>query len=167
MRRSKAMSIVALMASCLCGCAAKEAVTASMAQTRMVGLTQSDVRMCAGLPTGTTSDPRGDIWMYEHGGTTPGGLSAPGVPVPMPWGVGVIGISTDGYCRAQVRFVNGRVAEVAYAGATDIGAARNAFCAPIIRSCLSYKESGPNAPAPAPTTPAPPPARAAAQATKK
>ena len=148
---ARAVALIGLLAVTLCGCAAQEARNAYLGRTQLVGLSQSDVRMCAGFPTGTAEDRRSEIWTYEHGGTTPGGLTTPALPLMMPWGPSSVGVATDGYCRVQLRFVKDRVAEVEYAGATDVGAARNAFCSPIIRTCLSYKESGPK--------PAPPPSR--------
>lgn len=124
----------------LSGCGAHEARLASLARFRLAGLSQSDIRMCAGMPGGVAPDGRAEIWMYEHGGTTPGGMVAPGLSVPTPTGPVSVGVATDGYCRVQIRFVEGKVVEVDYAGQTSIGAARDAFCAPIVQSCLWRKE---------------------------
>ena len=154
LRNLRAAALIGLGAGTLCGCAAQEARNAYLGRTQLVGLSQSDIRMCAGLPTGTAEDRRGEIWTYEHGGTTPGGLTTPALPLMMPWGPSSVGVATDGYCRVQLRFVKDRVAEVEYAGATDVGAARNAFCSPIIRTCLSYRESGPKPAPPPPPKPA-------------
>jgi len=113
------------------GCAAKDAERALLAREGLIGMTQHDIRMCAGLPSGKD----GDIWMYEHGAVTPAGIAP---VVPAPWGA--VQINTGGgYCRVQLRFVKGRVAEVTYAGATDIFGARDAVCGPIVRTCLTYQ----------------------------
>ena len=135
----RAKAVAAALVGLLGGCAAEQAREAWAARSRLVGMTSSDVRMCAGFPAATAPDGDGEIWMFEHGATTPGGIAPPALTVPTLTGVGTIGLSTDGYCRAQMRFASGRVTEVTYAGATSIGAAKDAFCAPIVRNCLSYR----------------------------
>ncbi|WP_024507150.1 hypothetical protein [Bradyrhizobium sp. ARR65] len=121
----------------LAGCAEKEAEWAQRGKESLIGLDQSSIRMCAGLPTGTTKDGRGEIWMYEHTTSPPGGVAPPTFTVPPGFNVG--GSAPSGYCRVQLRFASGKVAEVQYAGATDILDARDAACGQIVRTCLDYK----------------------------
>ncbi|MCZ0735438.1 hypothetical protein [Phreatobacter sp. AB_2022a] len=139
-QRAWSIAACCAMIFILSGCGAYEARLAQFARYRLAGLSQGDIRMCAGMPNSTAPDGRGEIWMYEHGGTTPGGMVAPGLSVPTPTGPVSIGVATDGYCRVQIRFVDGKLVEVDYAGQTSIGAARDAFCAPIVQSCLWRKE---------------------------
>lgn len=121
----------------LCGCAARDAELAERGRSELIGLSESDLRMCAGHPANEDKVPGGQIWMYEHGAASDGGLTVtPVIPV-----VGAqIGQPNGGYCRTQLKLVGGKVAEVSYAGATDIWAARDAVCAPIIRNCLNYRK---------------------------
>lgn len=124
----------------LAGCAQKEAEWAMKGRTTLVGLDQSAIRMCAGLPTGTTKDGRSEIWMYEHTTSLPDGMAP--FTVTLPIGLGFGGTTPSGYCRVQMRFLKGKVTEVQYAGATDILNARDAACGQIVRSCLDYGTPG-------------------------
>jgi len=120
----------------LSGCAAQEAETAARGHQELVGLSQADLLMCAGHPNNQDHTPRGDIWMYEHGLATTGVTVTPTIPL-----AGVSIAPPNGYCRVQLRLVRQRVAEVSYAGATDLLWAEDAVCAPIIRNCLDYRQA--------------------------
>jgi hypothetical protein len=122
----------------LTACAEREAEWARRGRDSLVGLDQSTVRMCAGLPSGTAKDGTGEIWMYEHAASPPGGVALPAVTIPP--GVNIGGQPPTGYCRVQLRFVKGKVAQVQYAGATDIGSAQDAVCGQIVRTCLGYAQ---------------------------
>lgn len=52
---------VLLLASLLAGCADREAKWALEGRSGLIGLDQSTIRMCAGLPTGTVKDGRSEI----------------------------------------------------------------------------------------------------------
>jgi hypothetical protein len=123
----------------LVGCAERDAEWAQRGRENLVGLDQSTIRMCAGLPTGTTKDGRGEIWMYEHAASPPGGVAPPTITIPP--GLNVGGQPPTGYCRVQLRFVAGKVAQVQYAGASDIGNAQDAVCGQIVRTCLRYGQT--------------------------
>jgi hypothetical protein len=123
----------------LTGCAEREAEWAQRGRENLVGLDQSTIRMCAGLPTGTAKDGPGEIWMYEHAASAPGGVAPPTFTIPP--GLNVGGQPPTGYCRVQLRFVGGKVAQVQYAGATDIANAQDAICGQIVRTCLGYKQA--------------------------
>lgn len=133
---SLVLTSLVLASLVLSGCAEQEAEWAQRGRASLVGLDQSAIRMCAGLPSGTTKDGSSEIWMYEHAATPPGGVAPPTLTVPP--GLNVGGQAPSGYCRVQLRFVRGKVAEVQYAGATDIGSARDAVCGQIVRTCLGY-----------------------------
>jgi hypothetical protein len=123
----------------LVGCAERDAEWARRGKENLIGLNQSAIRMCAGLPSGTAKDGAGEIWMYEHAASAPGGVAPPAVTIPP--GLNIGGQPLNGYCRVQLRFVGGKVAEVQYAGNTDIGDARDAVCGQIVRTCLSYAQA--------------------------
>lgn len=131
--------MLVLMLLVLNGCAEKEAEWAQSGREKLLGLDQSEIRMCAGLPTGTTKDGAGEIWMYEHATSPPDGIAPPTFTIPP--GLNIGGQPITGYCRVQLRFVKGKVAQVQYAGATDIGDARDAACGQIVRTCLGYMQA--------------------------
>lgn len=136
--RIGAWIIVLVSASILAGCATREAELAAMAKASLIGKSQTDMRMCAGFPNNSGSFNGEDIWMYEHG-AAPSGIFTPNYN--LPWG-GQIGNTSSGYCRVQLRFVRGKVAEVAYAGQTEILGSTDAACAPIVKACIGYAERG-------------------------
>jgi hypothetical protein len=118
-------------------CATGQAELAERGRHGLTGLSQTDIRMCAGHPANAARVERGEIWVYEHGAA----YSAVGAPTFVaPWGGFQLNQPNTGYCRVQIRFSGKRVAEVAYAGATDLWGARDAVCAPIIRSCVELAE---------------------------
>lgn len=122
----------------LCGCAARDAEIANRARAELVGMADSDLRMCAGHPTSEDNIPGGRILMYEHAAASSGLTVTPVIPV-----IGAqIGQPNGAYCRTQLKMVGGRVTEVSFAGATDLWGGRDAVCAPIVRNCLDYKKGG-------------------------
>jgi hypothetical protein len=132
--QARFVRLLALAAvSGLTGCAEKEAEWARRGQESLIGLDQSAIRMCAGLPTGTVKDRRGEIWMYEHAASAPGGAPVPSLTIPPGFTIG--GQQPNGYCRVQLR---GKVTEVQYAGATDLWEKPHAACGPMVRTCLAY-----------------------------
>jgi hypothetical protein len=133
------LQMLVLIPLVLTGCAEREAEWALRGRDSLIGLDQSAIRMCAGLPTGTAKDGKGEIWMYEHAASPPGGIAPPTVTLPP--GLNIGGQSPAGYCRVQLRFVGGKVAQVQYAGATDIGEAQDAVCGQIVRTCLGDKQA--------------------------
>jgi hypothetical protein len=133
-RQFEIVVLGSLLSVCVAGCGAREAELASHGKVRLTGLSQSEVRMCAGFPAKNEKDKRGEIWMYEHGASMPGGFTVPAVG--LPWGASLNSSTPNGYCRVQFRFVGGRIAEVSYAGETDLWGHRDAVCAQIVRNCL-------------------------------
>jgi hypothetical protein len=111
------------------------------AKTILMGLTQEDVRMCAGFPTRQHEDSETgvSIWNYELRNQAGGvNLSAP------LWVANTnLSISGGGSCQAQFRFVDGVLDRLAYAGDNDGPSGRDTFCMPIVDGCLAYvAESG-------------------------
>lgn len=120
----------------LLGCAIENAQLALRGKSELVGLSERDVLMCAGHPTNEDAIPGGKIWMYEHGEAASGGFTIQPI---LPLAGAQVTQPSGGYCRVQFRFASGRVAEVSYAGATDVWGRKDAVCAPIIRNCLDYR----------------------------
>jgi hypothetical protein len=127
---------ILIMVVLLSGCAVREAQEAKRARSELVGLRKTDLQMCAGHPTNIDKIADGEIWMYEHAAVSPGGVTlTPAIPV----AGASFGQGGGGYCRVQLRLVRDQVAEVVYAGATDLLGADDAACAPIVASCLGYR----------------------------
>lgn len=119
----------------LSGCAIKNAQIALRGKSELVGLSERDVLMCAGHPTNEDTIPGGKIWMFEHSEAASGGFTIQPV---LPLAGAQVSQPNGGYCRVQFRFASGRVAEISYAGATDVWGRKDAVCAPIIENCLNY-----------------------------
>lgn len=115
--------------------------TTAAARKEMVGLSEADVRMCAGFPTATAdAGPSGQIWTYQRA-VQRGNLS---IVVPtlglgaIPAVGGSVNVAPGGYCNTQIRLVDGRVAEVAYAGDNNMPNSRDALCVSTVDACVAY-----------------------------
>ena len=135
------------------GCAAQDGRIADTARQRVIGFTPTDMRMCAGFPNQTYSEGNTTFWSYKVQAAAAGGIavSTPLSVVPGLSQTTSLG-TPSGSCSMQVRFVNGRVEEIAYSGDSDMAGIANAYCAPLIKSCLAYQPRHP-----VPQQPASPP----------
>ncbi|WP_152045984.1 hypothetical protein [Aureimonas psammosilenae] len=119
------------------GCAAlTEFNDVEIARSAMLGFTEQDVRMCAGFPSRTAEEGDMTIWSYEIDNRSAGvSLSAP-----ILFGAASTNLSlpSTGTCRAQFRFVDGRVDRVSYAGNNDTARGRDTLCTPVIKGCVAY-----------------------------
>ncbi|RJT39603.1 hypothetical protein D3227_12315 [Mesorhizobium waimense] len=120
---------------------AKVDATTAAARKEMVGLSEADVRMCAGFPTATAdAGGSGQIWTYQRV-VQRGNLS---VVVPtlavgaIPAVGGSVNLAPGGYCNTQIRMVDGRVAEIAYAGDNNLPNSRDALCVSTVDACVAY-----------------------------
>ncbi|TIT46705.1 MAG: hypothetical protein E5W75_20475 [Mesorhizobium sp.] len=137
--------IVAVQSSCVVpddtSRIAKVDPTAAAARKEMIGLSEADVRMCAGFPTATAdAGGSGQIWTYKRV-VQRGNLSivVPTLSVgPVPALGGSLNDAPGGYCDTQVRMVGGRVAEVAYAGDNNLPNRRDALCVSTVDACVAY-----------------------------
>lgn len=119
----------------------KEDDTTAAARKEMVGLSEADVRMCAGFPTATAdAGGSGQIWTYQRT-VRRGNLN---VVIPtlavgaVPAVGGSLNVDPGGYCNTQIRMVDGRVAEVAYAGDNNTPNHRDALCVSTVDACVAY-----------------------------
>jgi hypothetical protein len=128
----------ALTSSCL---EEREAGAAAVARTALLGLSDIDIRMCAGFPSRTADIEQGQIWTYERN------INRGGVSIALPTvdvgvfpalGGGSLSVAPGGYCNTQIRFSKGRVVDIAYAGDNDLPRRRNALCTSIIDECVDY-----------------------------
>lgn len=150
MRRTKAMILFAsagLLASCSLPSdtsrLARENSLVAAARSKLVGLTDSDIRMCAGFPTATAHGSDGDeIWTYKR--DFPRGninLAAPiGLFGSIPVVSGSANVSSGGYCNAQFRLKDAKVTEVEFAGDNNTASEINGLCVSMIDGCVVYAD---------------------------
>lgn len=119
----------------------KEDRTVTAARSVMVGLTEADIRMCAGFPTmGSMVGDKEKIWTYQRvypRGTLSVGASTLAVG-PTPGITGTTGMGTSGFCYTQIRFLDGHVKEVEFAGDNNTPTAVNGLCVSTVDRCVVY-----------------------------
>jgi hypothetical protein len=127
----------------LAGCAIQDSHLAHQAQDRLIGLSEVDLETCLGVPDQHSTFGSTDILTYYANSTASTSFT---VPI-----VGGIGMSNGAYCHATFRLDQSHVTNILYSGEKNATLAPDAYCAPIIRTCLGYLDSHP----PATATPAP------------
>ncbi|WP_108662151.1 hypothetical protein [Acuticoccus kandeliae] len=126
------------LATVLGSCAARDSQQAAVGKDAIVGLTKTQVRMCAGLPTKTVTADGAEIWSYERVVAGGSSITLPTVPSVVPIPGPSFSQANSAYCHAQVRFKENKAIEVAYAGATAVMGAPDAACAQIVQGCVRY-----------------------------
>jgi hypothetical protein len=137
----------------------REDKTVHTARKAMIGMSEADVRMCAGFPTsGAKISDAEKIWTYQRSysrGSVNVGMTSLAVG-PMPGVTGATAVGAEGFCNTQVRFLNGRVAQVEFAGDNNTRMGINSLCVSTIDACVAYAEKGreikQSTPQPLPTT---------------
>jgi hypothetical protein len=119
----------------------KEDKTVTASRSVMVGLSEADVRMCAGFPTmGTMIGATEKIWTYQRiypRGTISVGASTLALG-PTPGLTGSTGMGTPGFCYTQIRFVDGYVTEIEFAGDNNTATSVNGLCVSTVDRCVVY-----------------------------
>jgi hypothetical protein len=122
----------------------KEDKTVTASRSLMVGMSEADVRMCAGFPTmGTITGETEKIWTYQRiyaRGTLSVGASTLALG-PTPGLTGTTGMGTPGFCYTQIRFVDGRVKEIEFAGDNNTATAINGLCVSTVDRCVVYAKT--------------------------
>ena len=131
----------------LAGCAVEDSFTAQRGKTELLGLKEVDLVGCLGGPDQHMSFGTTDVLTYYF--TSSSSLSfAPPV-------VGGFSINNGGNCHVTVRTDDGVVTHVIYSGEKNATLAPDAYCAPILRSCLAELRAHPPARGTPTTTPRP------------
>ncbi len=125
----KYLRLVVVPLLLLASCSLEDSHTAHQAETALLGTTEVDLQACLGAPDQHSSFGTTDILTYYATSTSISNFSLPVV--------GGFGFSNGGYCHAVIRVDNGIVAAVHYVGETSAFAAPDAYCAPIVRNCIS------------------------------
>ncbi len=123
----------------LSGCAIQDSHIAREAESKLIGMSEVDLESCLGGPDQHASFGNTDVLTYY---ATSSSSTSYSLPI-----VGGIGMSNGAYCHATFRVDNGRVTRVLYSGEKNATGAPDAYCAPIVRSCLAYLQAHPAAPA--------------------
>jgi hypothetical protein len=113
----------------LSGCALEDSHVAKLARSRLVGLSEVALESCIGAPDQHTSFGRTDVLTYYASSTNNINWTLPIV--------GGLGSNNGGYCHATFQVVDGQVVRVLYSGEKNAPLAADAFCAPIVRTCLA------------------------------
>lgn len=138
LRRAAWLAVLGGGTLLLSGCVTANRAAVMQARSHMIGLSQADVRMCAGFPQRTSHEAdNSDIWSYE---TTRNGNGLT-VSAPILFGAASSSVSMSSAgssCKMQVRFVDGKVTRVVYAGDNGTAEGPATVCAPIVAACASY-----------------------------
>lgn len=128
-RRLVQLRLVSCLALLLAGCAFKDSDVAAEARSRLIGLSEAELESCIGAPDQHSSFDNTDVLTYYASSTSNLSWSLPVV--------GGIGLTNGGYCHATFQITNGRVVRLLYSGEKNASLAADAFCAPIVRTCLA------------------------------
>ncbi len=129
-------------------CAIKDSHIARDARTRLIGMSEVDLEACIGVPDQHSTFGKTDILTYYATSTSGDSYS---IPI-----IGGMSFSNGGYCHATFRVSNGRVTQILYSGEKNATGAPDAYCAPIVRTCMAHLQETATArsatPASAPAT---------------
>jgi hypothetical protein len=109
-----------------------------------MGLSEVDLESCLGVPDQHASFGNTDILTYYATSTSSISMTVPIVGGP--------GFSFGGYCHATFQVKDNRVTQIIYSGEKNATLAPDAYCAPIMRTCLDHLDQSP-APGAPPATP--------------
>jgi hypothetical protein len=129
---------LALVPLLLAGCAVQDSHIAQEGRTRLMGMAEVDLQSCIGSPDQHSTFGTTDVLTYYATSQSSTSFS---IPV-----VGGIGLSNGGYCHATFTVKDGRVAQILYSGEKNATLAPDAYCAPILRTCLAHLRDSPPGP---------------------
>jgi len=132
MKPSRSLCFATLL---LAGCAVNDSHIANDARTRLLGMSEVDLESCLGTPDERGTFANTDILTYYATSTSSDNFS---IPI-----VGGIGFSNGGYCHATFQVKDNRVTQILYSGEKNATFAPDAYCAPIMRTCLDHLDQTP------------------------
>jgi hypothetical protein len=118
------------MLATLSACAIKDSHIARNARTQLLGMSEVDLEACLGVPDQHSTFGNTDILTYNATSTSSDSYS---IPI-----IGGMSFSNGGYCHATFRVINGHVRQVLYSGEKNATGAPDAYCAPIVRTCMAH-----------------------------
>ncbi|HSZ92681.1 MAG TPA: hypothetical protein VK822_25280 [Acetobacteraceae bacterium] len=111
-------------------CAVKDSHIAEDAQSRLMGMSEVDLESCLGVPDQHSSFGTTDVLTYYATSTSSDTFSVPLI--------GGYSISNGGYCHATFQLKDGHVTQILYSGEKNQTLAPDAYCAPILRTCIDH-----------------------------
>jgi hypothetical protein len=117
----------------IAGCAIKDSHIAHQGQSQFIGMTEVDLEACLGGPDQHNTFGSTDILTYYATSS-----SSINYTIPV---IGGLGMSNGGYCHATFRVDDGRVVQLLYSGEKNATLAPDAYCAPIMRTCLDHLQT--------------------------
>lgn len=130
-------AVALLLPAALGACALNDSRIADGAKTSLLGLSEVELESCLGVPDQHASFGSTDVLTYY---ATSSSSTSYSIPI-----VGGLGFSNGGYCHATFRVDGGRVSRITYSGEKNGTLAPNAYCAPILRSCVAWLADHPAA----------------------
>jgi hypothetical protein len=112
----------------LAACAVQDSHIAADARVSLMNMTEVDLESCLGVPDQHASFGDTDVLTYHATSTSSISYSVPFV--------GGLGFSNGGYCHATFQVKHGRVTQLLYSGEKNATFAPNAYCVPILRTCM-------------------------------
>jgi hypothetical protein len=125
-------------------CAIKDSRIARDARSRLLGMSEVNLEACLGVPDQHSTFGNTDILTYNATSTSNDSYS---IPI-----IGGMSFSNGGYCHATFRVINGHVTQVLYSGEKYATGAPDAYCAPIVRTCMAHLRHFASAQTATPTT---------------
>jgi hypothetical protein len=114
----------------LAACAVKDSHIAHEAETRLMGMSQVDLESCLGVPDQHSSFGDMDILTYYATSTSSDSYS---IPI-----IGGMSFGNGGYCHATFQLKDKHVTQILYSGEKNATGAPDAYCAPIVRTCMAH-----------------------------
>ncbi len=129
---SRLLSLASLL---LAGCSINDSRIADNAQTRLIGMSEVDLESCLGVPDQHATFGSTDILTYYATSTSSTSMTVPIVGGP--------GFSFGGYCHATFQLKDSHVTQILYSGEKNATFAPDAYCAPIMRTCMDHLQQTP------------------------
>jgi hypothetical protein len=128
-------SLLGLVALLPGACAFEDSRIAHDAQTRLMGMAEVDLQSCLGVPDQHSTFGTTDILTYYATSMSSDTWSIPAV--------GGFAFSNGAYCHATFQLKDGHVTQLLYSGEKNATMAPDAYCAPIMRTCMEHLSSIP------------------------
>jgi hypothetical protein len=129
-RRMNMIRLMGLAPFLLTACAVQDSHIAHDAQTQLLGMAEVDLESCLGVPDQHSTFGTTDILTYYATSTSSDNYSLPVI--------GGMSFTNGAYCHATFQLKNGHVTQILYSGEKNATMAPDAYCAPIMRTCLVH-----------------------------
>ncbi|MCW0235419.1 MAG: hypothetical protein OJJ21_17605 [Ferrovibrio sp.] len=134
MQKRLVLPAVLALAALLAGCASPLDRVAERAKTEMLGLTEAQLKACAGAPTAVNREGATDIWSYfRETSRSATAISDVGYT---PTNRGETTYDYFRYCEATFMLQGGRVQAVEFRGRTATGREIMEPCGAIVERCV-------------------------------